>query len=64
MMAYLPHSANLIIHIPTQTMKDQMAERTSLQPMGALFEQTQFCGRIMPEVTGQRLFFPNLEPST
>ena len=37
----LPRQADVIIKIPAQTMKDDLASRQSLQPMGALFEQAQ-----------------------
>ncbi|MFC3882136.1 6-phospho-3-hexuloisomerase [Bacillus songklensis] len=37
LMEYVDH----FIHIEAQTMKDDIEARTSLQPMGALFEQAQ-----------------------
>jgi D-arabinose 5-phosphate isomerase GutQ len=37
----MPRQADLIIKIPAQTMKDQLGQRTSIQPMGTLFEQAQ-----------------------
>ncbi|MBO8138171.1 MAG: SIS domain-containing protein [Desulfotomaculum sp.] len=39
--APLPQQADLIIKIPAQTMKDNIDDRASLQPMGSLFEQAQ-----------------------
>jgi 6-phospho-3-hexuloisomerase len=39
--AELPLRADLIIHIPAQTMKEDTDEMKSIQPMGSLFEQTQ-----------------------
>jgi 6-phospho-3-hexuloisomerase len=37
----LSHYADLTIHIKAQTMKEDIEERTSLQPLGAVFEQAQ-----------------------
>lgn len=37
----LPQRADLIIHIPAQTMSDGGDEVKSIQPMGSVFEQTQ-----------------------
>lgn len=37
----MPRQVDLIIKIPAQTMKDQLDQRTSIQPMGTLFEQAQ-----------------------
>ncbi len=39
--AELPLRADLIIHIPAQTMREGTSEVRSVQPMGSVFEQTQ-----------------------
>lgn len=39
--AELPRRADLIIHIPAQTMREGESDVKSVQPMGSLFEQTQ-----------------------
>lgn len=39
--AELPRQADLIVHIPAQTMREGAAEVKSVQPMGSLFEQIQ-----------------------
>ncbi|WP_276354547.1 6-phospho-3-hexuloisomerase [Cohnella caldifontis] len=39
--AELPRRADLILHIPAQTMREGAEDVRSVQPMGSLFEQTQ-----------------------
>ncbi|GIO11562.1 hexulose-6-phosphate isomerase [Cohnella xylanilytica] len=39
--APLPRQADLVVHIPAQTMREGGDAERSIQPMGSLFEQTQ-----------------------